>query len=622
MKLVSFLYTLLVSVALAAVPTLDLSFDKPKVIDVGGEKIEITGPFTQDGYLLFGRKGVAIPAKTLVSNVGTIIIDCRWQPMKSELGRARSFVSLRNKGYLSASIYSLNTEPLHAFFQCYDQDKQNYNPTLPIDIVDGTAYQMGFSYDGNTIRVFLNGKQIAEAPQMAQFDAPSYIYIGPYIDHIYNPPAWDDDCEIKRLRVYNEPLSVLGDFFCDIPSKENSTNAPWVRPSVDDVHRGGGRSIPYLLSRNLSEEYPEIAAYGNVWRVIPGAPLDYTRDGTKYIMPECCPTTGFSAFHAWKIYEYIKRIPTDGIYLDCSICGFCGNKLHGCNQRIPLLAQREFYRRVIFVQLMAGIKEPVLVLHNTDSIQLPAFTFCTHLFNGEQLRQDSSTIMHNGKDILDTYDTTMFASELSSLPFGITNSVYQANDILTPRYGGEPNENPELYKFRITKPMLAGALVHNTMPSLSRCHFCLFDCVVRVYDAFDVPNAEFIGYWKAPAQISGGKDIFVSVYKHHDGGKCLAVISHIGKDHDTQTLDIAFDLGKLGMKKIASAKEFMGADDPEYAELFQLLDKTRIDGGKHHQLIRTPLKWGDAGVKLLGFKENHVSLELKFHSFALIEITE
>ena len=263
--------------------------------------------------------------------------------------------------------------------------------------------------------------------------------------------------------------TVLGDFFCDLPTEEKSTNAPWVKPSVDDIHKGNGRSVPYLLSRSLSEEYPEIAAYGDYWRVTPGAPLDYTRDKVKYIMPESCPTTEFSAFHAWKIYDYIKRIPTDGIYLDGAICGFCGNKLHGCSHRIPLLAQREFYRRVILVQLMAGIKDPVLVLHNTDSVQLPAFTFATHLFNGEHIRQDSSTIMHNGKDILDTYDTTMFASELGSLPFGITNSVYQSNDVLSPRYGGDPKECPELYKFRITKPVLAGALVHNTMPSLSRC---------------------------------------------------------------------------------------------------------------------------------------------------------
>ncbi len=416
--------------------------------------------------------------------------------------------------------------------------------------------------------------------------------------------------------------TILGDFFCDIPSVENSVNAPFVLPSVKKSHDGGGRSVPYLLSRTLSDEYPEIAAYQNVWRVTPGTPLDYMRDNQKHAMPECCPASGFSAFHAWKIRDYIKRIPTEGIYLDGAIVGFCSNSLHGCNHRIPLLAQREFYRRVILVQLDCGIKDPVLVLHNTDSVQLPAFTFSTHLFNGEQIRQSSSTIMHNGKDILDTYDTTMFASELSSLPFGITNSVYQSNDILQPMYGGDPNEDPQLYKFRITKPMLAGALVHNTMPSLSRCHFGLFDKVIRAYDAFDVPNAIFIGYWKKPATIHGGKDVFASVYCHPGKHSCLAVVSHIGKEHISQNLRIDFNLKQLGIDKISSAREVMSGEDKEYDELFSLLKNTKIDGGVNHQLIRTPIKWGDPGVKLLGFDDKTVNLELNFHSFALILLNE
>jgi hypothetical protein len=272
------------------------------------------------------------------------------------------------------------------------------------------------------------------------------------------------------------------------------------------------------------------------------------------------------------------------------------------------------------VQLDAGIKDPVIILHNTDSIQLPAFTFGTHLFNGEQIRQDSSTIMHDGKDILDTYDASMFASELSSLPFGITNSVYQSNDVLIPKFGGNPNEDPELYKFRITKPMLAGALVHNTMPSLSRCHFGIFDKVIRIYDKFDVPKAQFIGYWKKPAKVIKGKDIFVSVYKHKDGKKLLAVISHIGKDHGVQDVEIDFDLAGLDISKLSSATELLTADDPEYQELYKLLKNTKLEGGIPHQIRRTPLKLGDFGVNVTGLEQNKLKMNIKFHSFALVEI--
>ena len=61
----------------------------------------------------------------------------------------------------------------------------------------------------------------------------------------------------------------------------------------------------------------------------------------------------------------------------------------------------------------------MIVLHSTDCVQLPAMTFATHLLNGEHIRQASSSILHNKKAILDTYGIEMFASELSTLPWGI-----------------------------------------------------------------------------------------------------------------------------------------------------------------------------------------------------------
>lgn len=144
---------------------------------------------------------------------------------------------------------------------------------------------------------------------------------------------------------------------------------------------------------------------------------------------------------------------------------FGSNPLHGCRERYPILAMREFYRRTALVQYQSGIREPLIVLHNTDSVQIPAITFATHLFNGEHIRQSSSTIMHNGKDIQDTYSIEMFASELGSMPFGLTNAVYQSNDVLLPQFGGG-KEEPELYKFRITQAFLAGhpAAQHDCRP--------------------------------------------------------------------------------------------------------------------------------------------------------------
>jgi hypothetical protein len=275
---------------------------------------------------------------------------------------------------------------------------------------------------------------------------------------------------------------------------------------------------------------------------------------------------------------------------------------------------REFYRRIALTQLDAGIKDPVIVLHNTDSVQLPAMTFATHLFNGEHIRQHSSTIMHNGKDILDTYDVSMFANELSSLPFGLTNSVYQSNDVLIPQFGGG-KEDPSLYKFRITQAMLTGALVHNTLPAMTRCHYGIFDKIIRIYRKFNVAKAKFYGYWENPAKVIRGKDVFVSVYKSPTEPKILAVISHIGKEHITQDVEIEFNTKLLGLSSFKDPIDLLNAPDPEYADLAARVEKYKVPA------VRAFLKLGDFGVKVEGVENNVLKLKLKYHCFAIIELT-
>ena len=275
---------------------------------------------------------------------------------------------------------------------------------------------------------------------------------------------------------------------------------------------------------------------------------------------------------------------------------------------------REFYRRTALVQYQSGIREPLIVLHNTDSVQIPAITFATHLFNGEHIRQSSSTIMHNGKDIQDTYSIEMFASELGSMPFGLTNAVYQSNDVLLPQFGGG-KEDPDLYKFRITQAFLAGTLPHNTIVAQSRCHYGILDKIVRIYDEFRVPEAGFIGYWNSPAAVKGAENIYVSVYKHPEEKKALAVISHIGKAHENQEFEVVFNSGLLGFTP-QKAVDKMTAPDPEYDELYKIQAENRIPRD------RAPLKLGDFGSKVDGIRDGKLKMSLKYHTFALVELSE
>ena len=248
-------------------------------------------------------------------------------------------------------------------------------------------------------------------------------------------------------------------------------------------------------------------------------------------------------------------------------------------------------------------------------MQLPAYTFVTHLLNGEHIRQQSSTLMHNGKDILDTYKMPMFACELSSMPFGIYNAVYQSNDFLLKQYGGG-KEDPELYKLRITRAFLAGTLLHNTILALNRCHHGIFDKIVRIYDKFDVPEAEFIGYWSSrnPAKVVSGKEVYASIYRHKKDNRLLAVISHAGNERLDQDVEIKFTPQVLGMKDFKSAVERLEGPDPEYDELFKMKKAADLP------TVRIQLKWQNPGIKVRSFENNVLKLHLPAHSFALVEL--
>jgi hypothetical protein len=406
------------------------------------------------------------------------------------------------------------------------------------------------------------------------------------------------------------PGNKLGHSFGDLPGAGSEAAIKTVQKQIDLARKYKVRYVPYNIDRYLSDEYPEMAAFKDEWKIAPDYTLDYDTEQGKAFLYDCCPRTQANNFFMYRFKKMLENLDLDGIYLDFGIVPTCSNHEHGCDGGIPYLAQREFYRRLCLVQLDAGIKDPVILLHNTDSVQVPAMTFATHLFNGEHIRQQSSSIMHDGKDILDTYGIEMFASELGSLPFGLTNADYQSNDVLHDRFGGG-KEDPELYKFRITKAFLTGALPHNTMPSASRCHHGIFDKLIRIYNAFGVPKAEFVGYWKNPAKVLKGKDIYVSVYKHKQLPKALAVISHISKEHVKQNLEIVFD-ESLG--KFSKATDCMLKPDPDYLWLEEQRAKAGVPTS------RAPLKLGDFGSNIQSFANGLLKMELDYHSFAIVEL--
>lgn len=407
-----------------------------------------------------------------------------------------------------------------------------------------------------------------------------------------------------------------GECFYDLPEDQPqpSKSMREMEKHRDFSEKNHALPVPYQAGMFVSDDYQAARDNLSEWRLAPENTLSYERDGRKVSFYWLCPASKTALdFYVWKTAQMVKAGKLRGLYFDFGPAYHCGNKLHGCHDRYPLLAKREFYKRIAEILAENNSGEYTIIVHNSEAVQMPVFTFATHFYNGEGLRQMSSDVFHNGKDLLDHYSISDFASEHSSLPWGVTCSVYVPTDPLLPQFGGDKEDGgpQELYRFRMTKAALAGTLIHNTIPAITRLHYGYFNKLVRFYDNFKVPDAEFMPYWRNQGfvKVEKGKDVYVSFYRHSDKKQLLAVISHVSKEHLDQEAVIEFNLPALGLKKISSANELFTGPDPEYAKLL-----------KEKNPSRNPVKLGDFGVELTGSDSNKLFLKLKHHSVALVKI--
>jgi len=407
-------------------------------------------------------------------------------------------------------------------------------------------------------------------------------------------------------------ISWEGAGFFDLPlGQANPETWQWLQKGFSRFEQNGAALAPYTASMMIPQEYAEAASRLAEWQRTPASHLAYKRDDQTRPWYWMCPASDAGGFFAAKFDELLDKIPLRGIYLDFGPAYPCNNALHGCHDRIPLLAQRRLYQRIAASFARHGVKDYCIVVHNSECVQWPTFTHVTHFFNGEGLRQMSSTTFHQGKDLQDTYKLLDFACEHSSLPFGVTSSVYVPVDPLLKQFGGG-KEDQELYRFRMTKAALAGTLPHNTISSPSRTHYGWYDKIVRIYGGFGVPSAEFLPYWRNQqmVRVVRGRDIYVSLYRSPARPEVLAVISHISPEHVDQDIEVEFSPEALGLEEWVGAEELLTAPDPDYERLYDEPNR-----------IRMPVKLGDFGINDVQFEGKTLTMNLQFHSVAIVKLT-
>jgi hypothetical protein len=107
-----------------------------------------------------------------------------------------------------------------------------------------------------------------------------------------------------------------------------------------------------------------------------------------------------------------------------------------------------------------------------------------------------------------------------------------------------------------------------------------------------------------------GKDIYVSLYRSATRPEVLAVISHMAHEHLNQQVQIEFDPNALGLAEWTGAEELLTAPDPDYERLYAETNR-----------IRMPMELGDFGIRNVEFASPRLTVDLDFHSVAIVKLT-
>ena len=191
----------------AATETLNLDFTRPSEVRIAGKQYLFDGNFLEGKYIAIGSRGYSFPAAALVgNNKGSIFFAFKIGEMLPPLNIQRPLLTLR-----TASRFTLGFNYYHA------KDIQLTCAELtngiifqyPERLTTGKEVNLGCTWDGNVVRIYLEGRMIAEKAQPAALPTEKLrnLNIGPYKDSWFAPRAWADDTFVKYLRVYDEALT-------------------------------------------------------------------------------------------------------------------------------------------------------------------------------------------------------------------------------------------------------------------------------------------------------------------------------------------------------------------------------------------------------------------------------
>jgi len=366
--------------------------------------------------------------------------------------------------------------------------------------------------------------------------------------------------------------------------------------------------IPYLDPYTLTTEYPAARHYVREWEMLPAQhrpptqrPVGPKETRTFQELWMSPGSESFRRYFAHRVAGLIERTKLRGLYFDFGTALPDSNRYHGADGGYPLLALRDFYRRLVNEFVTAGVRDYVIIAHNSKSVQIPGLTFVTHFYNGEHHRQKTSDTLHEGRDYLDRLPLYYFGIEHSGLPWGIHGNMLvefpEARSLINSI--GAPNETVTEYLWDRTPSALMPILLHGSLPASGRTSHFYYKHVVNVLEQFDIPTAEFCPYWRNRHLVQVNNDDFrVSAYSRPESPHVLLVVGNLSEQAGEAT--IRFDL-----------RDFFDWNSSE----FRGMRKVQKKG----ELMRVSERIGFRDARLLDVQPRSIRVWVRGHAMALIE---
>ena len=222
--------------------------------------------------------------------------------------------------------------------------------------------------------------------------------------------------------------------------------------------------------------------------------------------------SNYSDFITWKLCDYIRKTPFEGIYNDNAFpydsynlktgIGYCrpGEQTPRCGYSI--FGGRELYRRVLAAA--RGVRPGLYAqCHVSNKMTIPLIEHHNSFLSGENIH---IYLKDSYPEIL---ALDVFRIEYTGRAWGIT-------PFFLPMFKGAAAKQPEP-----TRELMGMLMIHdvNIAPSDNTCNLAEITKALDLLDDFGYVDSEFVPYFssRAVAKTSGMPGVYASAYRKEDG---------------------------------------------------------------------------------------------------------